>query len=307
MKVQLKNIICTTDFSDYSNQTIPYGIALAKTFAAKLYICHVIDMSFGSKYGKKTSASVEQENQMRDYAYKTIEELVGKEPVDWEPLVTVGPAADEIDRLVKEKNADIVISATRVRSGLKRLVLGSVTEHMIRTLPCPLVVLRGSEEEFITAENIDTMFQRILIGYDFSPYSEKALEHGLSLAKQFQSELHLVHVMEPPVYKYLLNESQEKNEENFRQDLIEEYNKKLAAMIPEEDQDWCKPKTTLLIGKPHVELNNYATSNNIDLMILGTRGIGLVETLFLGSTTDRVVREAPCPVLSVCLAEQEVE
>lgn len=306
MKVQLKNIICTTDFSDYSNQTIPYGIALAKTFAAKLYICHVIDMSFGSKYGKKTSASIEQENQMRDYAYQTIEELVGKTAIDWEPLVAVGPPADEIDRLVKEKNADIVISATRVRSGLKRLVLGSVTEHMIRTLPCPLVVLRGSEDEFITAENIDTKFQQILIGYDFSPYSEQALEHGLSLAKQFQSELHLVHVMDPPVYKYLLSESQEKDEDNFRRNLIEEYNKKLAGMLPEEDKDWCKPKTRLLIGKPHVELNNYATSNNIDLMILGTRGIGLVETLFLGSTTDRVVREAPCPVLSVCLAEQEV-
>lgn len=307
MEVQLKNIICTTDFSDYSNQTISYGIALAKAFAAKLYVCHVIDLSFGFMYGEKSSASVEQKNRMRDYVYKNIEDLVGEETVDWEPLVGMGPAADEIDRLVKEKNADIVIAATRVRSGLKRHVLGSVTEHMIRTLPCPLVVLRGSEEEFITSENIDTMFKQVLIGYDFSPYSEVALEHGLSLAKEFNSGLHMVHVMDPSVYKYLLNESQQKDEEKFRGDLTEEYNNKLMNMVPEKYRDWCKPNTRLLIGKPHVELNNYAKSNNIDLIILGTRGIGLLGTLFLGSTTDRVVREAPCPVLSVCLAEQEVE
>ena len=63
--------------------------------------------------------------------------------------------------------------------------------------------------------------------------------------------------------------------------------------------DWCTPKTILLAGHPHEELTKYAVVNEIDLIVLGVRGHSLVETMFVGSTTDRVVREAPCPVLSV--------
>lgn len=70
-------------------------------------------------------------------------------------------------------------------------------------------------------------------------------------------------------------------------------------MVPEDARDWCKPKVTLLGGQPHEELTKYAVVNNLDLIVLGVRGQSLVEKLFVGSTTDRVIRRAPCPVLSV--------
>jgi nucleotide-binding universal stress UspA family protein len=70
-------------------------------------------------------------------------------------------------------------------------------------------------------------------------------------------------------------------------------------MVPEEARAWCTPVPTLLAGAPHEELTKYAVVNDIDLIILGVRGHGLVETVLVGSTTDRVIRRAPCPVLSV--------
>ena len=70
-------------------------------------------------------------------------------------------------------------------------------------------------------------------------------------------------------------------------------------MVPEEARTWCNPVTALLAGQPHEELIKYAVVNDIDLIVLGVRGHSLVETLFVGSTTDRVLRRAPCPVLSV--------
>jgi nucleotide-binding universal stress UspA family protein len=70
-------------------------------------------------------------------------------------------------------------------------------------------------------------------------------------------------------------------------------------MVPEEARTWCNPVTTLLAGQPHEELVKYAVVNGLDLIVLGVRGHSLVETLFVGSTTDRVLRNSPCPVLSV--------
>ena len=63
-------------------------------------------------------------------------------------------------------------------------------------------------------------------------------------------------------------------------------------------------QTGLLEGQPYEEIVTYAESNDIDMIVLGVRGHGLVKTLFLGSTTDRVVRRSPCPVLSVSLKVQ---
>ncbi len=298
MKIELKSIICTTDFSDVSNAAIPFGIALAKEFEAKLFLCHVIDLSSVAMYGEGFVAPLEQETKIADYAHEDLRKLIGDHPVDWEPLIPVGHTAGEIARLAEEKNADMVVSATQGRSGLKRFVLGSVTERLMRTLPCPLLVIRGPERDYVASMDKEIGFQRILVGCDFSPDSELTFQYGVSLAQEFQSEVHLAHVIEPTAYKDLLRAPMEQTE-GFEQDLRKKLNEKLAEMIPEEVHNWCTSKTILLAGQPHEELIKYAVVNDVDLIVLGVRGHGLVETLFVGSTTDRVVRKAPCPVLSV--------
>ena len=192
----------------------------------------------------------------------------------------------------------MAITATRGRSGLKRLLLGSVTEHLMRILPCPLLVVRGPEKETSVSEDQEIKFRRILVGCDFSPDSTLAYQYGLSMAQEFQSDLHLVHVIAPPIYKDL-PKSIEESRERLRQDVREQLKEQIECMIPVEALNWCTPKTVLLAGHPHEELSKYAVVQDIDLIVLGVRGHGLVESFFVGSTTDRVVRRVPCPVLSV--------
>ena len=145
MRVQLKCIICTTDFSELSNHAIAYGVALSKEFKAKFYMCHVIDLSPAAIYGEAVLALEEQQIRMTRYAHEEMKKLMGEEPVDWEPLIAVGSPAHEISRLAGEKGADLVVAASHGRSGLKRLLLGSATERLMRTLPCPLIVMRAPE------------------------------------------------------------------------------------------------------------------------------------------------------------------
>ena len=298
MRMQFKNILCATDFSDFSNRTVSYGIALAKEFDSKLFVCHIIDLSSVAIYGEFQLDPVGLQDRIMNDANEQLKELIGSQQIDWEPLISVGHAADEISRIVEEKSIDLVISATRGRSGLKRLILGSVTERLMRTLACPLLVVHNPEKEFAAPQDQEVNIKSILIGCDFSPDSDVAFDYGLSLAQEFQSELHLAHVVETSLYQEL-HKTDSAVEEEIQQEVRTRLVQKLQDMVPEDARNWCKPRTDLLDGNPYEEIVNYAEQNDMDMIVLGTRGHGLMKSLLIGSTTDRVVRRAPCPVLSV--------
>ena len=298
MRVQFKKILCATDFSDFSNHTVNYGVALAKEFGARLIICHVIDLSSVAIYGEFQLDPVWKQNRIIVDANEQLKALSGDLPVEWEPLITVGKPADEIIRAVEEKGIDLVISATRGRTGLKRLILGSVTERLMLTLPCPLLVLRSPEHDLVGSPDQAITLKKILVGCDFSPDSGQALNHALSLAQEFEAELHLINVIEAPAQPGLLTGETSASEE-IQEDIRQLLSQKLKDLVPAEARHWCTPQTSILEGLPYEELARYAESNDVDMIVMGIRGHGLVKTLFLGSTTDRVVRRAPCPVLSV--------
>ena len=306
MRVQLKHLICTTDFSDLSNRAIPYGIALANEFDARLYVCHVIGLPSAAIYGEILVDPEEQKNKALAFAQAQLKQIIGEQRLNWEPLISVGHIADEINRLAEDKMADLVITATHGRSGLKRLILGSVTGRLVRTLPCPILIIPGPQQDVPAVEIQGFKFQRILVGCDFSKVSSLALQYGLSMAQEFQSELHLVHVIEPPAYRNF-NRSKTESGEDFEPDLRDYLKEKLRKMVPEDAHNWCTPKTILLEGKSDEELTGYAVSNKIDLIVIGVRGQGLVEKLFVGSTTERVIGRAACPVLSVCSRVQDAQ
>ncbi len=298
MRIKLNKIICATDFSELSNHAVFYGASLAKEYNAKLYLCHVIDLSSATMYGEATYAFESQLTHMEDYANKRMKRIMKKYDADWEPLITIGSAADEITRLAQENEVDLAITATRGRSGLKRLVLGSVTEHVMRSLPCPLLTVHSPENDPALTKDHEIRFDRILVGCDFSADSNLALEYGLGLAQEFQSDLYIVHVLESPHYKDLPR-SVHGAREQIRKSLHKQQKDRLEAMVPEAAYNWCKPKTRLLSGVTDEEIVKFADIQDIDLVILGVRGHSIVESLFMGATTERVIRKAGCAVMSV--------
>jgi nucleotide-binding universal stress UspA family protein len=299
MRRQFRNIFCATDFSEFADVVLAYGVAMAKRFDASLYICHVVDLPTVSAYGEAVFDPIEYQQRFMESARQEIDRLLGDAEVTYQPLITIGNTTEEIARLANEYIADLVITATHGRSGLRRFFLGSVTERLMRTLPCPLLVLRGSEEFSGQSASKQFPFKKILVGCDFSADSDLALDYSLSMAQEFESELHLVHVVEPSGYKDLFKLSQESGEK-FKEDLYDMIKEKLNSMVPKEALAWIQLQTKLLVGKPYAELIRYAQINEIDMIALGIRGHGMVEELLVGSTTDRVIRQSPCPVLSIC-------
>jgi nucleotide-binding universal stress UspA family protein len=112
MRVQMRRILCSTDFSDFSNHAVAYAVALAREFKAKLYLCHVIDLSSAAIYGEAVLAMDEQQGRMTAFAQGEIRKLVDKEPLEWEPLVTIGNPALEMSQ---RKGVDLAIAASHGR------------------------------------------------------------------------------------------------------------------------------------------------------------------------------------------------
>jgi len=299
MRREIKKIFCATDFSEFAKDVIVYGLILAKEFSAKLYVCHVVDLPSVPSYGKAVAGSVEQQKRFMDYARRQIKRMVTDESVEHIPIVTLGNTTEEISRLVKEHQPDLVITATYGKSELKRFFLGSVTERLLQTLPCPLLVLRAAGKG-PQSKRQKFPFKRVLVGCDFSPDSINALNYVLGFAQEFKIELHLIHIVEPTGYETLFKLPSAPREK-FKKELFEMIEKKLHSVVAEKGLNGLNLSTQLVVGKPYEQLIQYAKNNNIDLIALGTRGLGMVEEILVGSTTDRVVRRAPCPVLSIPL------
>ena len=297
MKVEFKRIICATDLSDLSNQSVHYGASMARRFEALLILCYVIDLPVVSVHGAAYTYPHEYVESLKEDALEKFGTLLKDGEVNWQPAVITGPVASSICNLADSERADLVIAATHGRSGLKRWILGSVTERLIRTVPCPLMSITPFAEKRETELSEPVQFRNILVGCDFSADSAAALETALSLAQEYQARLHLVHVIEPVAYREVLLSPGVMDE--VRVNLNTKLTQQLTALVPEEVDHWCEVQTNCLAGKPFEELIKYATIHAIDLIVLGVRGRSLVDSMLLGSTTDRVVRRSRCPVLAV--------
>lgn len=291
MRIQPKKILSAIDFSTFTDSIFSYSVALCKKYEAKLLLVHVTTDLKTLLEHSETALDVEalQKSNIR-YAQERLEERVMGLPIENEIIISQGTPADIISRLASEQQADMVITATHGKAGFKRIILGSVTEKLIKTLHCPLLVLPLQEHDLMPPATVEIKLKKILVGCDFSPDSKLAFDYGLSLAQEFQAELHLSHVIKPSLYK---------NEREGINQLRDRLEKKLEGLVPEACRDWCTAKIALLDGEPYMALMDYAKEQEMDMIVLGIRGHTLWEKLLVGSTTDRLIRHSPFPVLAV--------
>ena len=291
MRIQPKKILSAIDFSTFTDTIFSYSVALCKKYDAKLLLVHVTTDLNTLLEHSETALDVEalQQENIR-YAQERLEERVKGLPLENEIIIGQGTPADIISRLASEQQADMVITATHGKAGFKRFLLGSVTEKLIKTLHCPLLVLPPQAHDLIPPAAVEIKLKKILVGCDFSPDSKLAFDYGLNLAQEFRAELHLSHVIKPSLY---IEERQGIDQ------LRNKLKKKLDSMVPEACRDWCTAKTALLDGEPYIALMDYAREQEMDMIVLGIRGHTLWEKLLVGSTTDRLIRHSPLPVLAV--------
>lgn len=323
MRLEPKKIMCAIDFSEFTPSIVSYGKSLAKEFDSKLCLCHIVPgtlmvASHMPPYVDYADIETERIQHTRDKLEKMAETF----DVDCEIWVTAGHPADEIEKTARENQVDMVIAATHGGSGIKRFLIGSVTNRLVKILTCPLLVLHARENQTQATFEHGIKLERILVGCDFSPDSSLAFEYALGLAQEFQTQLYLAHIMNPMVStgltaadyikiqegdhiswtrsEYLELQKKTVDEDHkIKSSLLNRLERQLTNMVPEDSRNWCTPITILLEGEPYKELIHYAEKKEIDMIILGVRGHSLLEQFLVGSTTDRVISRGTCPVLAV--------
>lgn len=199
----------------------------------------------------------------------------------------------EIQRHAEQIHADVVVVGTHGRSGFQRFVLGSVTERLLRTIVVPLLIVPPPVMKPKTV-----VYDTILCPIDFSDESMRALDYALSLAQETDARIILLHVLEA-----LLDEVTPRTRNTavleYLRELEQDASARLMAAVPDEARTWSHPVERIVRGRAYREVLAIAEAERASLIVMGVRGRGALNRLIFGSTTEHVIREARCPVLTL--------
>lgn len=153
--ILLNSILVAFDFSDTSRSALTYGENLARAFGGRLHVLHVADVISTSAAQFYPEGPGEPEAKATELATHQLRELLASDHTDAQIAVRVSPSpAQEIVAYAKEIHADVIVVGTHGRSGVSRLLMGSVAEHVVRSAPCPVLVVRPNEHDFVVPDPV---------------------------------------------------------------------------------------------------------------------------------------------------------
>lgn len=295
----LDRILCPTDFSVFSARALRHALALRRQFGARLKVLHVVPHLLPAGGGDYFTAPWLATPELRQQAEAEMRRFVApalETRADFEVEICEGDPWREIEAAAEKMPADLVVMGTHGRGGLEHVFLGSVTEKLMRRLPCP--VLTVCHEEGRTWE-APGLVRRILCATDFSATSVLAVEQALALAAKNQAEVTILHVIESlpvpgePLYRAV------PEAEPLRLELEKRARERLHDAVPAWVRALGRTRERLALGRPYEVILRVAAEERPDLIVMGTEGHGPLGRMLFGSNAHHVVRRATCPVLTV--------
>ncbi len=293
--LEIKLILCPVDFSEFSIRAYHYALSLAEHYRADLVVQHIVELSRYpyADYVASTGDYAEFCRTLSEGGEERLREFVKKHPHDKiqpELVAREGTAADCILSLAQARKTDLIVMGTHGRRGYDRLVLGSVTNRVMRKTSCPVLAICNLPHESMTTgdeRHHVHHLSRILFCTDFSANSELALHYATSATTEYDAELTLLHVLEDVPTPARTEET------------LAAVSKQLDQLIPQEDRKALKLKTAVRFGKPYQQIIQLVREAQIDTVVMGVRGRGALDLAVFGSTTYRVMQLGSCPVLAV--------
>ena len=296
--IDFKQIICPVDFSESSVRALAYAAAVARWYSAQLTVLHVVPtfeaMQVRGDVGEPVRiVSPMPREQVLDEMSRSLN--LAALSADVTAIAEPGdPQTTIVDQAIS-RSADLIVVGTHGRRGFKRLLLGSVTEAILREAPCPVLTVPPHATATVPEA---VAFKRILCPVDFSPSALQALGFALDLARQADGRVTLLHAIE------WLHEEEPRTSAHFnipeyRRYMVQDAQDRLRALVAEESRTWVEIDDVVVLGRAYREVLGAAEAKAADLIVMGAQGRGGIGLALFGSTTQQVVRGAMCPVLSV--------
>ncbi len=296
--LKLKKILMPTDFSLNASQALRHSVVLADRFNGGITVLHVVAL-FNVDPNESENAFPELlefyeilESQANDKMVDLREKLVHT-ALDCVAVRGFDPAR-EIVNYASEHDSDLIVMGTHGRSEIAHFLLGSVAERVMRQASCPVMTISHQEKwMFETPE-----FNKILVPIDFSEFSREAIPHAVEFAAKFNASIQFIHVVDQRLYPafYVVGEGAVFETEP---QLVEKSLKTINEFVSDSVADLPADACVVREGVPHTEIANYALAHEVDLIMMTTHGLTGIEKLLIGSTAEKVVRKAHCPVLSI--------
>lgn len=306
--MKYRRIVCATDFLLNGDHAVRYALAFTKRFRAELLPVHVIDNRpayFGSIGGLgldlgANSAIMEAVREHAEAKMETCHRQCAEHGVNVRGRVLAAAPAHGIVEAAVDFNADLIVVGTHGRSALERLVLGSTCEGVIRRSPIPVLTIKHPQREFV--ERDDTIdIDRVLCPCDFSEFSRLALPYAAEICTEFDATLVLEHVVHPVATftsEFATAGEIEKAEGRHALQSLEALADTVTGVHTE---------LTVLSGVPAKIIAETAERDRTDLIVMTTHGRAGFTHALLGSVAEKVIRLAPCPVLTIRPAERVAE
>ena len=300
--ISIKNLLFATDFSETSATAFLYAIAISRHYGSTLHATHVVTESafvMSSGWADPTLIGTAYENE-RNLAQAKMHHLATRmEGVPHQTWVCTGEFWDAISEVISVNRIDLLVSGTHGRTGMSKLLMGSAAEQILRRAHCPVLTVgpgvsgqsgplaqRGGHGDLVPAE---IRVQRIVYATDFSPQSLAAKPLAFSLAREFQAQLTLLHVIED--HADLIR----------KPGPIARANGRLEELASREEYLSRRPNPVVEYGSAADRILEVASEHHADLIVLGVRPPGYlgVATHIPWATVPKVVAGARCPVLTV--------
>jgi nucleotide-binding universal stress UspA family protein len=289
--MEIRHILCPTDFSEPSRHAVTQAVVIAGWYKARITALHVLSPIMPS-----VETSLERLRQETASFF----EVAMAAGITVDVLVEVGRSVSHILDRAANSNVDLIVMGTHGTSGFEHLVLGSVTEKVLRKATCPVLTVPPRAQA-----TSQLPFRRMLCAVDFSESSLTALRDAFSLRHESNAALTILHVLEwpweepPPFMLEKLPIEQGFALAEYRRYCEERAMAQLESLVPVSERAGRPPATRLRSGKPYVQVLRVAAEEQSDLIIIGVHGRHLPGLPWLGSTTSQIVRRATCPVLTL--------
>lgn len=297
--MQLRTILCAVDLSSLSQTAMHYAVNLARRYRSRLLVFHAVYSAQDQIYATTLFERGVEQTEMVRRARGTIASLMRGFEYPWEPLVRSGEPIATVARIAEEMDVDLVIAASRGLTGVKRVLLGQLLERLARTMQRPLLIVREQPE--VSIDNIHTRpisLKRILAGCSLKEDCVPVFRHAADLARDWDAILEVVHAMESPI-DGTAEEAAEGPYGDVQRDLEARLRDRLISFAPEEASGSVQLNAAVLPGLPGEVLLSWCCRTPTDLVVVGVRHHSRIEKVILGSTTESMLRHAPCSVLTV--------
>lgn len=277
----IRHVLCPVDLSKPSAQALRYAAAFRSVVGGDLTVLHV-----------RIALTYRAAQEPLDTNLQTfISNIIGSQP-SIRLLERRGDPATEILGTASAIGADVIVMGTHGRTGLRRLLLGSVTEHVIRRSPAPvLTVPPGWGED----SNASAGLRCVLCAVDFSQPSARAVDVAVSIAAASHARLILAHALEWSEETDTLPDSGTSllptSEDDARA--------RLNELVTDDMRVPCEPELVVGYGSAADELLRLVRERDVDLAVLGRGRRNAIDVAVFGSTARQLIRDAACAVLTV--------